>query len=51
MPAFTRPITQEQLKAIEARKQPSPEDIQKAQDALFMYLLARVAELEKRDSQ
>ncbi len=48
MPSFTSPLTQEQIAAIEARKQPSADDIRRAQDDLFMYLLNRVAELEAK---
>ena len=48
MPIFTSPLTLEQEKLIEARKQPSAEDIRRAQDDLFMYLLTRVAELEAK---
>ena len=48
MPSFTSPLTQEQIAAIEARKQPSADDIRRAQDDLFMYLLTRVAELEEK---
>ena len=48
---FERPITQEQLKAIEARQQPSPAEIIAAAEQLIMNLLERVAQLEGRDSK
>lgn len=48
---FERPITQEQLKAIEARQKPSTEEIIAAADQLIMNLLERVAQLEGRDSK
>ena len=41
-----RPITQEQIKKMEARTKPTQEDIQEATDNLFMYLLRKVEELE-----
>lgn len=40
-----QPLTPEQIKKSKA---PSDTDVQKAQDALFMYLLNRVAELEEK---
>ena len=44
---FEFPLTQEQIKERAARTKPSAEDVQRAQDELFMNLLQRVAELEK----
>lgn len=44
-----RPLTEEQIKKISDKEKPTPEDILTAQDALFMYLLERVALLEQRD--
>ena len=43
---FSRPLSPEQLEKLDAKSKPSAEDIQKAQDDLFMYLLERVAALE-----
>lgn len=40
-----RPLTQQQ---IEAQSKPSDEAVRQAQDALFMFLLERVAELEAK---
>ena len=40
-----QPLTAEQIKA---QSQPSDEAVRQAQDALFMYLLERVAELEAK---
>lgn len=44
---FSRPISAEQQAKIDAKSKPSQEDIVKAQDDLFMYLMNRIAELEK----
>ena len=46
-----RPITPEQRKLLEAKTKPSTEEIQAAQDALFMYLLEKVSELEQKGAQ
>ena len=43
---FTKPLTQEQRRELEQRTKPSTEQLQAAQDALFMNLLERVAQLE-----
>ena len=43
-----RPLTAEQLKLLENKSKPTQEDIQAAQDSLFMYLLEKVEELEKK---
>ena len=43
---FSRPLSSEQLEKLDAKSKPSAEDIQKAQDDLFMYLLEHVAALE-----
>lgn len=48
---FEFPLTQEQIKERAARTKPSAEDVQRAQDELFMNLLQRVAELEKERDQ
>lgn len=40
-----QPLTPEQIQKSQV---PSDADVQKAQDALFMYLLNRVAELEEK---
>ena len=42
---INRPLTPEQIKA---QSQPSAEDVRRAQDALFIYLLQRVEELESK---
>lgn len=46
---FTRPVSDEQQKALDAKKLPSQEEINSAADWLFMNLLARVEELERKD--
>lgn len=43
---FSRPLSTEQLEKLDAKTKPSAEDILKAQDDLFMFLLERVAALE-----
>jgi len=40
-----QPLSPEQIKA---QSQPSAEDVRRAQDALFIYLLQRVEELESK---
>ena len=42
---INRPLTPEQIKA---QSQPSQEDIRQAQDALFMFLIERINELEAK---
>lgn len=44
-----RPLTEEQLKKISEREKPSQEEILKAQDELFMYLIERLDALERKD--
>ncbi|MBE8949768.1 MAG: hypothetical protein SR3Q1_04120 [Quinella sp. 3Q1] len=43
---ITRPLTPEQRKLLDDKSKPAQEDILAAQDALFMNLLTRVADLE-----
>ena len=43
-----RPLSEEQQRKLKERERPSATDIQQAQDALFMYLLAKVEELERK---
>lgn len=45
---FTRPISAEQKEKIAARAKPSQDAILKAQDELFLNLLLRVNELERK---
>lgn len=42
-----RPLSNEQRKILENKSKPAPEDIQSAQDSLFMYLIQKVDQLEK----
>ena len=42
---INRPLTPEQIKA---QSQPSAEDVRRAQDALFMFLIGRIEELEAK---
>lgn len=42
---INRPLTPEQIKA---QSQPSAEDVRRAQDALFMFLIERIEELESK---
>lgn len=44
---FTRPVSDEQQKALDKKKLPSQEEINSAADWLFMNLLERVEKLEK----
>ena len=48
---ISRPLTAEQRKILENKAKPSAEDIRKASDDLFMYLLAKVAELETKETK
>lgn len=50
MPIIRRPISEPQKEILESKKKPSAEDVQQAQDQLFMYLLNKVAELEAKQS-
>lgn len=46
-----KPLTDSQREKIAARSKPSAEDIQRAQDDLFLNLMLRVAELEKTNTK
>ena len=46
-----KPLTDSQREKIAARSKPSAEDIQRAQDDLFLNLMLRVAELENTNTK
>lgn len=46
---FTRPVSDEQQKALDKKKSPSQEEINSAADWLFLNLLTRVEELERKE--
>lgn len=46
-----RPLSNEQRKILENKSKPTPEDIQSAQDSLFMYLMQKVEQLESELDQ
>lgn len=48
MPVIRKPLTEEQKEILKQKEKPSAEDVQQAQDQLFMYLLNKVAELEAK---
>lgn len=48
MPIIRKPLSEEQKKILADKEKPSAEEIQQAQDDLFMNLLTRVAELEDK---
>lgn len=50
MPIIRRPISEPQKEILESKKKPSSEELQQAQDQLFMYLLNKVAELENQQT-
>ncbi|MBR0289852.1 MAG: hypothetical protein IJQ82_12825 [Selenomonadaceae bacterium] len=45
---FQRPLTAEEKKFLESKTKPSQEDVQAAQDELFMNILLRLNELESK---
>ena len=45
-----RPLNENDKKVLAAKTKPSAEDLQSAQDQLFMYLLGKVAELEQKEA-
>lgn len=47
---ISKPLTAEQKKILENKTKPSAEEIQKATDDLFMYLLEKVAVLEAKEA-
>lgn len=48
MPIIRRPISEPQKEILAKKEKPSNEEVQQAQDQLFMYLLNKVAELEAK---
>ena len=48
MPIIRKPITEPQKEILGKKEKPSDDDVQQAQDRLFMYLLNKVAELEAK---
>lgn len=50
MPIIRRPISEPQKEILASKEKPSAEEVQQAQDNLFMYLLNKVAELEAKQS-
>lgn len=50
MPIIRRPISDSQKETLKKKEKPSADDVQQAQDQLFMYLLNKVAELEAKKS-
>lgn len=50
MPIIRAPLTEAQKEILKNKEKPSAEDVQRAQDDLFMNLLTRVAELEAKKS-
>lgn len=48
MPIIRKPLSESQKETLKKKEKPSTEDVQQAQDQLFIYLLNKVAELEAK---
>lgn len=48
---ISRPLSEDDKKILAAKSAPSEEDIRRAEDELFLNLLARVAELERKNEE